>query len=210
MMHLEFAKQNSRLLYLLLLLCAAMACTKVQTVEDLQAYVKDPDNGLRKEREIGRVKMSVTYRPTDLLVKQSLSSKPTDGEIDSLRRDFGKMVYFVLSMSAEKREVEGYALPKNGFSDRFHTLAFEMGNYVRLITEAKDTIPVADYFYQRTFGAGESSDLLFLFDQAKLQKSSSFKIQVDDFGLGVGDQNFKFQTDNIKDTPSLGREYLKQ
>jgi hypothetical protein len=204
MMNHAFAKRKYFLLYTLTCMLA-IACTKVQTTEELQTYIKDPDNGLHKEREIGRVKMSVTYRPTDLLVKQSLSSSPTDGEIDSLRRDFGKMAYFVLSMSADDKEVETFALQNAGFGERVQTLAFGMGEYVRIITDARDTIPVADYFYQRTYGVGKTSDLLMAFDAEKLKQVEELKFQISEFGLGVGDQNLQFQTDDILDAPLLDK-----
>ncbi len=192
-----------------LLLCC-WSCTRVHSTADLQQYVLDPGNGLSKSRTIGPVDVKVTYRPTDLLVRQSLSEAAAPGEIDSLRKGFGQQEYFILSIAANGKEIETYALQQTAFGERVQTLAFGMGEYVRIITDRQDTIPVSDYFYQRTYGVGKTSDFLMAFEAEKLRRSEHFRFQIDEFGLGTGDQNFKFETRHLDQIPKLQPDEIKQ
>lgn len=191
----------------LLVLC--WACTRVHSPAELQQYVLDPDNGLSKARTTGPVDIKVTYRPTDLLVSQSLSEMATPYEIDSLRNGFGQQEYFILSIAANGKEIETYALNQTKFGERVQTLAFGMDDYVRIITDRQDTIPVSDYFYQRTYGVGKTSDFLMAFEAEKLRRSENFRFQIGEFGLGTGDQNFKFETRRLNELPKLEPDELK-
>jgi hypothetical protein len=56
-----------------------IGCTtsEVQTVDELNRYIQEPDNDLVQQAEINDYKISVTYRPTDLLVYQDIGN-PTE------------------------------------------------------------------------------------------------------------------------------------
>ncbi|MEL6638194.1 MAG: hypothetical protein AAFW73_24465 [Bacteroidota bacterium] len=177
--------------------------TSVQSSEELQDYVRNERNGLQQGKTFGPVEVQVTYRPPDLLAAQEMRGQEgNDVLLDSLRRGYGKFAHFVLSLSAGGKEVETYNL-QSGFGDRVTTLAFGMKEYVYLLTSQRDTIPAADYFYQRTYGVGGASELLFAFDRSKIEATDWFQFVVDEFGLGVGNTRFRFEVGDLAKTPQI-------
>lgn len=198
---------NSVALFLLLA-CVYIAwlCTKVKEPNDLNEYILDKKNGLHKEQVIGPVKVSVTYRPTDLMINQSQSNQPSKIEVDSLRVHYNHYEYFILTFSADNKEIETYSMHKNTFRKLVETLAFEMNEHVKIITDNKDTLYIADYIYQRTYGAGKESNLLVAFDAERLRQSNHFIFEISEFGLGLGNQIFNFETNRLKETPRINLE----
>ena len=67
---------------------------KVVSEQQMYAYLDDQENGLKKSQTVGGVQIEVTYRPTDLLVRQELFDNPTMEEVDSLRAHYGSYYYF--------------------------------------------------------------------------------------------------------------------
>ncbi len=178
----------------------------VKSSEELQEYVRNEKNGLNKQKTFGPVDVRVTYRPPDLLVAQETRGDVSDlSLVDSLRNGYGRFAHFVLSLSANGKEVETYNL-QGGFGDRVTTLAFGMKEYVYLLSDQRDTIPVADYFYQRTYGVGGASELLFAFDRSKIEQGDWFQFVVDEFGLGVGNTRFRFDVGDLRKTPIIESE----
>lgn len=179
--------------------------SRVETVEDLQEFINASRNGLKKEKQIGNVNISITNRPTDLLVDQELGNKtPTKEEVDKLRSKYGKYWYFVLSLSANGDEIENYNIGSQAnFGSRIQELAFGMNQNVYMVTSNADTLQMADYHYQRTFGVGNSSDFLLAFDREETKKADELKIVLKDMGLGVGINRFKFELNDLKNAPTL-------
>jgi hypothetical protein len=195
-----------RSFFVCLMLISLIACQqRVKTVEDLQAYISKEKNGLVKTKAIGNIEIKVVYKPTGLLVNQELGNKAyTDHEVEQLRTKYGDFHYFTLSVSANGKEVEAYNVSGQGdFGSRVQQLSFGMGEQVALHTNRQDTIPVADYIYQRTFGVGNSSDMLFAFEKDKIENSEWTQFQLEDFGLGIGTNRFRFKTKDLKNVPSL-------
>lgn len=191
-------------LILVALIGCLVSCTQeVETTEALQEFITEHD--LSKHKSIGAVTLQLRYKPNDLLVAQELRQQtPTTALLDSLRHKYGQYAYFLLSMSANDKEIEMWNTGTQGhFGERIQTLSFGMNQYVHLVTSQQDTIPITDYAYQRTFGMGRSTDILFAFDRTKIEESDWIQFQLKDFGLGIGNNRFKFETNDLKKVPAL-------
>lgn len=200
---------NRKQLILPLLFLCLWACSRqVEDVSELQSYLQKENNGLMKTKKHGPLEMTVTYRPADLLIAQELDGKTFAKEkADSLRSHYDRYAYFLLQLSAGGKDLENYSVwGQQGYGAGIQRLAFGMNNKVHLLTNLQDTIPVGDYLYQRTFGVGASSDLLFVFNRDQLKDSESFKFVLQDFGLNTGKQQFHFKTADIKATPTINFE----
>ena len=179
--------------------------------QELQAYVADPSNEVTKQTASGGLDFTVTYRPTDLLVAQTLGDEQVDTEaLESLRKRYGNYVYFTLQMKAGDRDVlYGTASDQAVFSEALQTLSFRMGDYVTLTTASQDTIPVADYTYPRTFGMAKQTSLMFAFNKEKLKEQEWVSFNLNEFGLHAGDQRFRFQVSDLENVPQLPFESSK-
>jgi hypothetical protein len=175
---------------------------------ELIKYVADEDNGLTRSTQSGEVKISVSFQPTDLLVARELrgNASPTADQMQRAVSKYSDQYYFVVRLSQGQKELVTPAqVGLAGFSELLQTLSFEMGDKVSVIDASRDTLEVADYIYNRTFGAATSSDLLFAFRKEKTPPNDDghLELNLEDFGLGTGRQAFQFELDDINDAPQI-------
>ena len=171
--------------------------------EKLSAFVVDEEHGLKKSAALGNVNIEVTYRPVDLLVYQEIGKQVVDAkEIENLRKKYNQYIYFILSLSNDSKE----ALHQTGgsqYSELVQTLSFRMNDYVTLTTAASDTIPVGDFMLNRTYGMSSSTDLLFVFSKEKAIGQDWIQFNLNEFGLEVGNQRFRFSMKDIEEVPEV-------
>jgi hypothetical protein len=190
----------------LLLIFFVLACSpSAMTEEELQAFVADADHGLRQSVEVNGYQAELTYRPTDLWVKQEIGDKPaTAQEVDALRKKYSDYYYFVLSLSRGNKEalhtMEG---GMGQYSELVQVMSFRMADYVTMTTSASDTIPVGDSMLNRTYGLSQSTDILFVFNKEKAKNKDWVQFNLNEFGLGLGNQRFRFDRRKLDKAPSI-------
>lgn len=203
-----FLLRNSIILCLLALLGIVMmtSCNKSLNREKLVEYINDPDNGVFKEKQVRNYNYQLKYRPSSFLINQELSgdTNVSQERLNEIANRYNQYYYFIYSISIEGQEVLGshMAANRNKFGEMVNQLAFRMGNNVSIVTPS-DTVYVADYIYPRLYGMGTSTNILFAFERKKIEKSKSFRFEMEDIGLGSGTLKFKFQTKDIRKTPEL-------
>lgn len=192
---------------ILFVLLAGVACSSgPMTVAELEAYVKDQENGLTQAVESNGYSIRVTYRPTDLWVKQEIGEArfPDAQELAKLRSKYNAYYYFIVSLSRNDKEalhqLEG---GMEQYSDLVQTLSFRMPQYTTLTTSASDTIPVGDFMLNRTYGLSRSTDLLFVFSREKAGDDAWVQFNLNEFGLGTGNQRFRFDREKLDQAPEL-------
>jgi len=190
------------LIALAALFCVAGCTTDPLTPEEYAAYIADQDNGLRKSVTVGGNTIAISYRPTDLLVKQALTGKATPEAIAARRKQYTPYLYFVLSLSAGNREAL-HATAGDSYSGLLQTLSFRMNDFITLTTSAGDTIPVGDFMLNRTYGMSASTDVLVVFSGEKAKGNEWVQFNVNEFGLGTGNQRFRFDMKDLEESPSV-------
>ncbi len=207
---IQRTSQLSWLLCCTLVLCSLASCqTKTfDTEEELWAYIKNPENGYHYQKQVGDVYYSLTYRPTDVLVKQFMVTDFQANKLDSLREIYSNYLYFNLSLSSNGQELlSGQAGDRNAFGTMVNQLAFDMDNKVHLISKKRDTIPMADYVYPRMYGMTNSTNLLLVYPKDKrLFAEDFFHFTIEDLGLATGEVGFKIPVENLKKEPKLNFE----
>ncbi|SHG78060.1 hypothetical protein SAMN04488109_1803 [Chryseolinea serpens] len=191
-------------LKILVLLFLLVSCGKKKaTYLELQKFVADPAHGLVQSKNIQGVKIDVYYRPTDLLVHQEIGKarSASDSTIAKLRQKYSAYEYFVLSLSKGRKEITQVEGPWDR-GQIIQALSFEMSRFVKMTSMGRDSIPVSDYTIVRTFGLGNSTDALFAFEKP-LGDTKWIQFSMDEFGLGIGRQEFRFSTRNIDAVPKL-------
>jgi hypothetical protein len=180
------------------------SCVPEHLSEDqLKQYILEPNNELVKEASVDDYKIRVAYRPTDLLIAQELGASRDTARISALRKKYSNQYYFILSLSKNNREaIQAGIMPQAQFSELLQTISFRMGAYVTMTTAAQDTIPLADYSYNRTFGMGSSNDMLLVFKKEKMT-GDWLQINLAEFGLGVGRQSLHFIRKKLDNVPKI-------
>jgi hypothetical protein len=177
---------------------------EVNTAEELNQYIQEADHNLAKRTEINGYTLTVTFKPTDLIVSQELGEAQTSqADLDQLEKKYSNYYYFILSLSKNNREALQPSETGDQYSDLVQTLSFRMNEYASLTTSAQDTIPVGDFMLNRTFGLSASTDLLFVFNKEKASGKDWVQFNLNEFGLGLGNQRFRFKIEDIESVPRL-------
>ncbi|NER12984.1 hypothetical protein GWK08_06005 [Leptobacterium flavescens] len=192
---------------LILGLISFISCTQksFDTEEALWAHLKEEPNGYVQHKTINGIDFTLTYRPTDLLVKQELGKDINEKRVDSLREKYGEYLYFNLSMSRNNQELlSSTAHDRNRFGLLVNQLAFGMTNKVHLYTPKRDTIALLDYIYPRMYGMSNRTSMLLVYPkEEQLMKQDHINLSIEDIGLFTGEVTFKIPLDPLKDEPKL-------
>ncbi len=172
--------------------------------DELRSYINDESNGLMKIAKVENVSAQVSYHPTDLIVFQQIPTNThlSQHDVEKSRAQYIPYLYFVLSLSNDGNEAI-HALNSEAYGDVLQTLSFSMSQYVSLTTASMDTIPVRDFMLNRTFGMSSSTDLLFAFSREKVINQEWIQFNLNEFGLGIGNQRFRFNMKDIEAIPTI-------
>jgi hypothetical protein len=107
-----------------------------------------------------------------------------------------------MSLSSNDKEAL-HQIASDQYSDLVQTLSFRMSNYVTLTTSVNDTIPVGDFMLNRTYGMSNSTDLLFVFNREKTKDTDWVQFNLNEFGLGIGNQRFRFDMHTLENVPEV-------
>lgn len=191
--------------FFLMGLLASCKTKTVSTEKELVAYVNDEANGLVKKSNNGDTEITVTYRPTDMLVAQELgnSEKRDTAKVNNLRKKYSGYYYFVLGLSKNNKEALHQTDGFGQYSELVQTLSFRMGDYVTLTTAASDTIPVGDFILDRTYGLSSSTNILFAFNKQKAAGKKWVQFNLNELGMGLGNARFRFKEDDLESAPRI-------
>lgn len=196
--------RNSLLLLTLLLLISSCGKT-FDTVEEMNDYIQDADNGYNYNKTISGVDYVLQYRPTDLLVQQELGDQVDVSQVDKLRQKYNKYLYFNLSMSKNNHELlNGVAQDKAKFGQMVNDLAFGMEEKVHLFTPEKDTLAMADFIYPRMYGMSNATSIMIVYPRDnKFMNQDYLNFVIQDLGFDTGDIKFKVNMQALKKEPQL-------
>jgi hypothetical protein len=169
--------------------------------QELIQFLNDESNGLRKTEKVGNQQVSVTYRPVSLLVSQSVADPADTVEVAAAFRKYNPYYYFTISFSADEREALSPRHPN--YSELVNVMSFRMHGYLNMTIPSRDTIPLADFVLNRSFGMAGSTDLLVVFSKDKTRDQEWVQINLQELGLGLGTQRFRFRTADIESCPLL-------
>lgn len=190
---------------LCIFLILASCAPKEVEYNEFVNYIQDEDNGLHKQAEMNGIVTELTYKPTDIWVHLELGeSQTTQRRKDSLRRHYNNYHYFTVSLSKDNKEaLHSSASSMMQYSELVQTLSFRMNEYVTLTTSAQDTIPVGDFSLDRTYGLSSATSLLFVFTREKTESAEWLQFNLNEFGLGTGNQRFRFKNKDLLKAPSI-------
>lgn len=192
--------------FILCLVLLVSSCTKTfDTQEEMYTYIQDEDNGYHYKKTVMGVDYVLQYRPTDLLVKQELGDQTDARQVESLRKKYGKYIYFNLSMSKNKQELlNGLGHDKAKFGQMVNDLAFGMEEKVHLYTPEKDTLAMADFIYPRMYGMSGATTIMIVYPRESTFLNKDYlNFVIEDLGLDTGDVKFKLNNQSLQKEPQL-------
>jgi len=183
---------------ILLILPFHSACMNISDYEEYIKYLAKQDNGLTISKQINKVDMKLSYRPTEFFVYQELKGRDnlTRKMINDTRNDYKSHYYFLLQLSIDNKEVLRYAPSQQTYSYLINTLSFNMEDKIFLISSKNDTLSLLDYHAPRTYGTAGSTSVIFIFER-ELDFAEALKLELQEFGLHTGNTRFTFNKNDI-------------
>ena len=188
----------------------SVACSrepgKVETVEQQVAFIQRPEHGLHKKQECEVNTVELSYKPTQQLVMQEMGTTVDPVLCDSLKRNYDKYMYFIMTVTpAAGHKLYEPLESMQQYYDLVQTLAFRMNEYVSAKVGDKRVYSKATYFDQ-LYGITNSLSCMIVFDRAELQEETSFSISIKEFGLRTGICAFEFSNDDINNCPIIEKK----
>ena len=176
---------------------------EVETVSELQEYVNDTENGLRKVKIRNDLDLEVIYRPKDLVLAQQLDDVYELKEREKVKKQFDSLEYFILHLSRQGHEIENdYTSDQLKRSEILNYFSGGILNDLAIIHNNEVLRPI-DIAYIQTFGAGSATSVMVIFKNHKMQRSGDLKFCFHDTMLGTGMHEFLFDTHDIQSIPTL-------
>jgi hypothetical protein len=161
----------------------------------MNTYIQDEENGYTKSKKVNGIDITLTFKPSNLVAWQEFSNnKYSETKKDSLKKVYGKYLYFVLSLSKNNNEIfSTFPKSRQELNTIQNTLTFEMNKKVSLTNSLKDTIPLIDFNSPRTYGMAKATNVLLIFKKNELiEYSDEFYFNLSDIGIGIGNVKFKY------------------
>lgn len=189
----------------LVLTVVACGSKSFDSKKALLHYLKDTNNGYHFQKSINGLDYSLTYRPTDLIVIQSIGDNHRIDEVTRLRKKYSDYLYFKLSIGSNGQELLSHNLGSRAeFGAMVNKLSFGMTEKVNLSSQKRDTLALLDYAYPRMYGMGNSTEMLLVYEkntQAMHQDYLLFTIR--DLGFNTGEVSFRIDTKKLEQQPQL-------
>jgi len=191
------------------LLCCSLlflfSCKKEYSNKEIVSWVKNPENGLRKSKEIDGLKLDVLYKPHTYLLADKLKDKDlSPEEYQKEKEQLGNLQYFDLRLgTVGKRwgDILNYKVNNvEEQQDRIHYLSYQMQNDLFLI-EGNDTLKCRLYHFERSYDLAPHRTFLLGFEQGHLPNEDKILV-LDSESFKTGPLKLKFRQEDLAKIPS--------
>lgn len=194
-----------RVLLIILVFSGLLSCggRSIVSEQELKDYIMDPEHGLCRREAKNGIDMEVVYRPSELVSAQQVAGVTDQKEREKIIRNFASLTYFIIKLSRNGQEIENaYVSDNDKFLQVTSYLSAGIAQDLYLVNKG-DTIRALDAVSTRMFGAATATTVMAIFDTDVKDKDGSLRFCFDDTGLGLGLNEFEFDTDDINKAPTL-------
>jgi hypothetical protein len=172
---------------------------------DYVAWVREPENGLVKEKEVGEMKFAMLFKPVDYMICQ----EERKNEIQALAyqeklADLGDLEYYDLKIELKNGQEEllkhNLASPQQ-YTKRVEYYSFEMQKDIVLMN-GSDSIPCAMLHFERAYDISPYATFLLAFPKQK-STNENRTIIFRDRVFEKGTLKFQFNKKDLNLIPKL-------
>jgi hypothetical protein len=187
------------------------SCRPGQVSKEKLLRIIDKDEQLTQTQEVNGIKVQAKYVPNQLLALQELSGmgKWNKEKLEEVERKYCTQYYFRLSFSKNDKEVIRELGSYDRYSDMVQVFSFEMGGHINASTENNDTLYLKNYAFDQDYGMSSANSCLLAFGKSDFERARQIRVNIGEFGLGIGSLRFVFDKDRLQDLPMLDFEMTK-
>ncbi len=172
----------------------------------LMNYVKDPDHGLHKTRQIGPLKVDLQYQPTSVVIANELRQDEIDrAQYEERAQKLEGLQHYLLRLSVDEpgSNISNYAIEHaQEEQERLYYFSFLMKNDIRLV-DGRDTLAPVLYHFERSYDLADHRTFVLAFERRDQddEKTKTFIIEPEYFLTGP--IKMKIKAEDINKVPSL-------
>ncbi|MFV1883190.1 MAG: hypothetical protein ACMZ7B_01675 [Balneola sp.] len=188
---------------------------EIRSLEELEQMAQNPTPDLRKEVVQGPFKFTINYLPPEVLLLneykylEELKERGAEEEaiqkqiafINLYKKSYASTLQFKVIITPEDGSDLIYEKMQQGFgaySEWLQKLLFGIKEEITLVTPDGQEVPLIGYQMDRNYGVAKSRSFLLTFPKSwngkEIEEHDSFKIRIDEFGLGTGRVTVKYST----------------
>lgn len=209
-------QNNGRRALGLLLLCSAtlVSCGDSRTVGEYEAWLNDPEQGVRKSRSIDGLDITLKYIPPELLAYNELRNGEPDAGIsmDSLRRQYAGTLNFLMTIEPSEGVKDGSDVMTRGISSqqeltgRILTMNFDFGELISMQTPSGTVKPLLAHF-EGSYGLRKERQVVLAFaseiEGKPVLGTDTLDISFVDKVFDTGIHHFVFETSRLRAASEL-------
>ncbi len=209
--------QNSRWKSLAFTFCCAVifsCCDNTRTVKEYEAWINEPEQGLRKSRDIDGLEITLKYIPSELLVYKELQQEESKAPIskDSLRLQYKNSLTFLMTFTASDTSHQGRDVMMRDVASqqdlvgRMMTMNFDLGEMLSLSTPAGTIRPVLTHL-EGSYGMRRERQMVLAFtdmiEGKRVLDADTIDIAFIDKVFDTGIHHFMFETSDLRSASEL-------
>lgn len=192
--------------WLLFWLIGLFACQSDIAPGELKTYIVNPENGLIKKKNIGKVAIAVQYQPIDfLLAKEFNGNHFSKEEYKKRQKELDGAQYYHLKIGIQeqgKNIINHNLQDANQLQERLYYLSYKMDDDIQLI-DGRDTLRPMLFHFERSYDLAPYNSFVLAFDQRQQQKNTDKTFILDIPFLGTGPIKLLFSGNSINNLPKL-------
>ncbi len=200
-------KVLTMLLVISIMLITIVGCKQSAIPSDYVRYVRNPDNGLLRSKQVGPVHIDLQYKPIPYLIANELRRNDiSKEEFLPRQKELTGSQYYNLQLSVTDQpqaNIINYRLrDETEIQKRLYYLSFGMQNDIRLI-DGTDTLKPMLYHFERSYDLAPHRTFVLAFEQRPDNRYKDKTLILDSPVLATGPLKLKIKADALQNLPDL-------
>ncbi len=196
-------KDFKKIIIWILIVFSLGSCNKdYANVSEYISYVRNPINGLQKEKVIGNISLALQYKPIDYMVLNETRGK-IDGRFEKRKKELSGLQHYTLklALSSHQGDITEYKVSdEKGYQDRLYYLSYGMQEDIKMV-QGTDTLKCSLYHFERSFDSSPYRTFVLAFEE---HQAEGDRILIwDSKEMGLGTLKLGIKEKDIKSIPKL-------
>ncbi|MEL6866460.1 MAG: hypothetical protein AAFP19_18690 [Bacteroidota bacterium] len=191
---------------LLLGLLFSFGCQSSLSPSEYVKWVSDSENGLRRVKQIGSVKMELQYKPIPYVIANELRSNHIDRTAFEERYtalEGGQYFTMKISIDEPGQDITKYGIrDMNEQQERLYYLSYAMQNDIHLL-QGSDTLACKLYHFERSYDLTPHRTFVLAFDEKESPDLNDKTFIWDTPLFGTGPIKVKFRSESLEEIPNM-------
>lgn len=194
--------QVSNILCIIFIMIALVSCRPVVPVEEINAFVGNPENGFLITKTVGNIEYQIRHKPSELVAVQSGELRDDLSNLESVLEAYKDQWHFDLRIGSVngRPPLENQVYTQGEYSPELKTLMSGIQRQLSILTPA-DTLNCLLHHFERSYGVAPYHTISLVF--AKPKETKDVVLKYNDQLFGTGPVNINITSIVHQNSPKL-------